>query len=463
MSTVVSDSLFVSRQLPARTAMKELSWPERFALALGIFEIPLQIDKYLMFHENDANQGAVAGINISITSMALAFLYLSWLSRLSQQRLARLAQPIIGVPMIIYLATILFSTLSAQLPLLSIFDFILVLQAYLLFFYLANRIRTRFDLTVCLLALCCTLLFQSAIIFLVFALRIDDELLTFGPLTVLVWEGHRQGGTMQSPVLAGSTLALMWLPIAGLLIAKVSSNLRIIALVTSAASILSILLTQTRGAILTTFVGCTLIGMGMMVRGWLPKWTLAVSAALLCISLYPLWIVYEKRVKAGDGDSAVARKHLSLIALEMIEKRPIRGYGAGNCHLAGKRFADQGKYRSEWYYTIHCKYLLVWIETGLLGILSFLAVLGHGIKNGLVAWMQRDRLWSPLGLAVAAAIMGHAVHMAVDVFNSRTQVQMLWVILGISAAIYRLTVLETQHETRLHTVVSTRTLQGAAQ
>lgn len=460
MASAVNHHLFLSQARLTDTALKELSWPERIALAVGIFEIPLQIDKYLMFHENDANQGAVAGINISITSLALCVLYASWLLRLSQRRLSQVSRPIIGIPMIFYLGTVLFSSLSAQLPLLSFFDFVLLLQAYLLFFFLANRIRTRADLQICLLTLCATLLFQSAIIGGLFALRIDDQLITVGPLTFIVWDGYRQGGTMQSPVLAGSTLALMLLPLAGVLVAKTPARLWQIALLTSAASILAILLTQTRGAILTTFVGCCLIGFGMTMRGWLPKWTLPVAVMFALLSLYPLWIVYEKRVKAGDGDSAIARKHLSLIALEMIEQHPLRGYGAGNCHLAGQRFADQGKYRSEWYYTIHCKYLLVWIETGLLGLIGFLAVLGHGVRNGIAVWMTRDRVWSPLGLAVAAAILGHAVHMAVDVFNSRTQVQMLWVVLGLSAAIYRLAVLERPRSSGIRTVVSTRTLQG---
>lgn len=463
MEAVAKPILFVSQSRLTNAALIELSWSERIALAIGIFEIPLQIDKYLMFHENDANQGAVAGINISITSVALFFLYASWWLRLSQKRLTQLSKPIVGIPMIFYLGTVLFSSLSAQLPLLSLFDFILLLQAYLLFFYLANRIRCRTDLYVCLLSLCATLLFQSAIIFGLFALRVDDQLITVGPVTFLVWEGYRQGGTMQSPVLAGSTLALMWLPLAGLLVAKSPKWLLQVTLATSAAAILSILLTQTRGAILTTVVGCSLIGFGMLVRGWLPKWTFGVAIVFGLLSLYPLWIVYEKRVREGDGDSAIARKHLSLIALEMIEKHPIRGYGAGNCHLAGQKFADQGKYRSEWYYTIHCKYLLVWIETGLLGLLGFLAVLGHGIRNGVAVWLTRDRFWSPLGLAVAAAILGHSIHMAVDVFNSRTQVQMLWVVLGLSAAIYRLAVLESQRVRVTRTVVSTRTLQGALQ
>ena len=119
----------------------------------------------------------------------------------------------------------------------------------------------------------------------------------------------------------------------------------------------------------------------------------------------------------------------------MIEDRPLFGYGAGNCHIAGQKYADQGKWRAEWYYTIHSKYLLVWIETGVLGLVTFLAVLGTGLYQGMRAWRLKDPFLAPLGLALSAALAGHGLHLAVDVFNSRTQVQMLWVILGLLAAV----------------------------
>ena len=209
--------------------------------------------------------------------------------------------------------------------------------------------------------------------------------------------------------------------------------------IATTVGLLAILLTQTRGALLTSAIGSMIIGGGMLSRGWLPKWTLPMAVILAVMSIYPLFLIYKNRIEQGDGESAIARKHLSLIALEVISNRPILGYGSGNCHLAAQQTADQGEYRAEWYYTIHSKYLLVWIETGLLGLVAFLSVIGAGCRYGLGAWRSRDPALSALGLAVFAAIAGHAVHMSVDVFNSRTQVQMLWCMLGLAAAVYKLT------------------------
>lgn len=421
-------------------ATRRLSMLERVALLCGIVEIPVQLDKYFMFHERDADLGAVGGFNVSITSVCLAFLYVSWFAQSSVSRNQETPhKPIIGIPMLAYLITIAFSALAAQLPMLSAFDLFLTLQAYALFFYIANRIRTRDDVVFCILALAATLMLQSVFIFGSQVIMSPGEERSIGPILLSVWDDGRPTGTMQSAVLAGSTLALIWLPIASLVMCRPARKIWLVAAFTIFCGLLAILLTQTRGAILTTVCGSSILGFGLLVRGWLPKWAIPMAMLLGVLSIYPLYRVIQNRVVQGDSGSATARVHLTQIALEMIQDHPLRGYGAGNCHLAGQKYADQSKYRSEWYYTIHCKYLLVWIETGLLGLVAFVALLGNGLRHGWMAWCSRDRLLGVIGLALMAALLGHMLHMFVDVFNSRTQVQMLWVILGLAAATYKLT------------------------
>lgn len=424
-------------------AKKDLTWLERGALLVGIVEIPLQVDKYLGYREEDAALGAVAGLNISSTTLALVILYGIWLLDFGTHRPRLSMRPLFGIPMLVYLASVLLSMLSASVKFLTLCDFFLLSQAYLLFFFLANRLQTRGDIVFIVMALGATILTQAGLIFLAAVLRLDNTEVSIGPLNLAVHEGRRHCGTMHSPVLAGSTLALIWLPVATSSLFIRNRWLWAFALLATVSGLIAILLTQTRGAILTSVVGCAIIGLGLLSRGLLPKWVLPMVGVVGLLSLYPLYIVYEKRIQDGDGESAIARKHLSLIALEMIQKKPVLGYGAGNCHLAGEKFADQSNYRAEWYFTIHSKYLLVWIETGLIGLLCFLAILLNGVKHGVMAWRWRTVDLSTLGLACVAAIAGHSLHMAVDIFNSRTQVQMLWCVLGLTAATYKLSRMES--------------------
>ena len=81
MSTVQLKNRLPQRYLVTSTSNSEvegLRWFEKVLLGVGILEIPLQIDKYFMFHERDANLGAVGGINVSVTTLCLIALYLLW-------------------------------------------------------------------------------------------------------------------------------------------------------------------------------------------------------------------------------------------------------------------------------------------------------------------------------------------------------------------------------------------------
>lgn len=416
-----------------------MNWAERTLLAIGVFEIPLQIDKYFMFHETDASLGAVGGFNVSVLTVCLAGLYLVWGFRYTDPGYQKASRQklVIGVPMLLYLGTVGLSVSVAGLKLLALFDLFLLAQSYLLFFYVANRVRNREDLKFLILILSLTALFQS---FLIFGLKALGESaygqqFDIGPLALTVWEDGRPAGSMHSAVLVGSFLALLWVPTTAILVTDVSGNLRRLALITTGAVGLAILITQTRGAILTTFLGACILGTACLVRGWLPKKVLLLAGAVALAGAIPLKNVVEKRLQGNDNGSAEARIHLASIASEMIADQPWFGFGAGNCHVAGSRYADQAKYRSLWYYTVHCKYLLVWIETGVIGLLAFLLVLGNGLVQGLRTWFLKDRFLAPLGLALAVAIFGNMLHMLVDVFNSRTQVQVLWLILGLAAAV----------------------------
>ncbi len=425
--------------IASQNATLRLSWHERAALGLGIFEIPIQLDKYLMFHQRDADLGAVAGFNVSITTLCLVYLYTFWFGAAAIHRRDRQRELLFGIPQIFYILTVALSVFAASVPLLAMFDLFLLVQAYALFFYLANRLRTYEDLVFSILMLAATMTMQSLLIFGLASLGrgAAGQDFRFGPVLLSVWPDGRIAGSLHSAVVAGSLLAILWLPVMALNLSVRSRRDWILTAGAIAAGILALLLTQTRGAVLTVGVGTIVIGLGMQLRGWLPKWAIALAFVMAIAGAYPLAYIVQKRVMGDDEGSAESRKHLSLIAVETISKNPLFGYGAGNCHIACEPVANSGLYRSEWYYTIHCKYLLVWIETGIFGLIAFLLVLGNGLWQGLSAWAARDRLLSPLGLACTAAIAGHMVHMFVDIFNSRPQVETLWTVLGITAAIYQ--------------------------
>ena len=419
-----------------------LSLVERGLLFVGINEIMLQFDKSVMFHERDADLGAVAGFVVSPMGIALAILYWIWFSNAVGRRDRAFHSRVVWcTPMLVYLVAVGLSVFSAPVPMLSFNELFLIGQGYLLFFYLANRIKHRNDIVFLVGCLASALLVQAVVNFGLKALGPSayGKFFQIGPIRLEVWEEGRVAGTMHSAVLAGSTMAMIWLPTAALGLCKdVPKGWKTLAAVATIAGALGILFTQTRGAILTVLIGSTIIFAGLHYRRWLPKWAVPMALFVCLVSILPLIRVIQGRIVEGDGGSAESRIHLSAIGLEAISHRPLSGYGAGNCHIACEEFATQAKYRSLWYYTVHCKYLVVWIETGLLGLLSYLAILLSGLRFGWSAWRVRDPLLSPLGLALSASIVGTMVHMSVDIFNSRIQTHLFWAILGITAAVWKL-------------------------
>src|SRR5436305_57342 len=63
--------------------------PRRLLLALIVLDIPLQMDVHLFYRFEPAKLGALGGLNISLTTVALVGLYVLWLA----QYLARVGRP----------------------------------------------------------------------------------------------------------------------------------------------------------------------------------------------------------------------------------------------------------------------------------------------------------------------------------------------------------------------------------
>ena len=440
MSTVPLKNRLPQRYLVNPTSSSEvegLRWFEKALLFVGILEIPLQLDKYFLYFERDAKLGAVGGINISITTISLVCLYILWAVWPSKNNRKVRGELVAGLPMIFYIGVVALSIFAATIKMLSIFDFVLLIQSYGLFFYIANRVRTREDFKFLLGVFFVTALVQSFIIIGQKAIgeSFYGQRVDIGPLALMVWEDGRPCSSMHSPVLAGSFLSLIWLPALAVLTTLEKGWLKYLAIAMVVFGGLAILITQTRGAILTAVVGAAAIGFACLRRGWFPMRLVAIGAIMAVISIVPLAEVIEKRITSGDNGSAEARLHLASIAKQMIERAPVFGVGAGNCHLVGESFANQHEFRALWYYTVHCKYLVVWVETGIIGLIAFLFVVSNGVRDGVTAWVSRNRFLGPIGFGLAIGIIGHMLHMIVDIFNSRTQVQTLWALLGTVAAI----------------------------
>jgi putative inorganic carbon (HCO3(-)) transporter len=170
-------------------------------------------------------------------------------------------------------------------------------------------------------------------------------------------------------------------------------------------------------------------------RGWLSP-TLPIIVVILALILFlPLQDVISPRLFGDDSGAAQSRIPLMGLAFRMIQDNPVLGVGANNFAIMIERYATS-EFSSDWLYTVHNQYLLVWAETGTVGLVALLWLLLAILRRGWLGWKLNDRFLSPLALGFTAALLGHMAHMFVDFFNQRPQVQLLWLIAGLITAIY---------------------------
>jgi O-antigen ligase len=414
----------------------------RILLAIVILDIPFQFGTHLFYREEDAALGALGGLSISATTIALAGLYVSWFIR-SQANRSSDARPSfhINLPLLLYLAITAISMVVAQDVSLSFFEVFLLLEACLVYFYVANNVRTRQDVlfVVSLLLIACLLESMAMI------------LIRFNGMPSTLWgapthvhietdarEGFmRIGGTVGSSNFAAAYLSISLASAASLLFTNLGRAHKWLAVAVLGLGGVALIFTFSRGGWMALALAVTVICLLVWSRrGFSLKTPIAVLLILGMLYL-PFQSVISARLLGDDKGSAESRIPLMKLAFRIIEDNPVLGVGANNFTVVMDRYLTP-EFRHSFLFAVHNKYLLVLSETGIIGLLAFLAFLLDALRKGWQCWALQDRLLSPLALGFAAGIAGHIVHMSVDVFRGRPTQQLLWLVAALLTAMHRM-------------------------
>ena len=424
----------------------------RVLLAALLLDVPLQIDTHLNFRTELAELGALGGWNVSLTTVALIGLYGLWaMELLAQPR--RAARPAFraSLPLGLYVTVAMLSILVAYDAQLAWFEVFLFGQMFLMFLYVVSTVRTRADVVFVISLLLAGLALEGLLMVVLrfagsgaaipgLAARVDVAAAAQGQTTRLV-------GTLGGANMAAAYLSLL-LPLAlgSFLLARLGPLHRLLAVAAFMFGTAGLLLTQSRGGWIACGVGVAILVVAAIRRGWLSFGVpLGASpfALLLAVALQDFILA---RAIGDDEGSARSRIPLNWLALRIIEDHPLIGIGANNYVLGMAEYATPNfsEYAGDWLFVVHNKYLLVWAETGLVGLLAFLGFLLATLWNGWAGWQLRDRLLSPFALGLVAAMVGHLVHMQVDFFSGRPQLQTLWLSAALITAIARIGAAERQ-------------------
>lgn len=429
--------------LAVATPLASLTGPvaERLLLAVILLDIPVQFETSLAFRDDAEEFGGLSGFSLSVTTLALLLLYCRWamLTLTSRGQAGDRSGARLSRPLVLYLAFAIVSAAASADIALSLRELLVLLQAFLIYVYLVTWMRTREDIGFVTLVLLASLAFESVVMF--YAAHVGETSSLPGLRRIQVSEEGaaggilRVGGTVGAPNSAAAYLTLLIAPAVAVLFARARFAGKVLAAVSAVLALGALVLTQSRGGWLAALISLTVVWFANVRPDgrWIAR--SAFAAALIALVLVLSQGVISNRLSSDDEGAAQSRLPLMRTALEIIRDHPLLGVGPNNYGTTIRQYgAVYGKW-GDWVYTVHNKFLLVWAETGVAGLIAFVWFLAETIRLGWRGWQAGDPWLSPLALGFTAALIGHVAHMQVDLFNARPQVEMLWVTAAVVAVI----------------------------
>lgn len=413
-------------------------------LAVVLIDIPLQLQNTLFYREADADYGAIGGVNVSITLMALVALYaLWWLENVMQpaRNKPKVVFPTFW-PLVTYIGIAALSAIVAVDKQLAFFEITLLIQMFLLHTYLICTVRTRSEIIYIVSILLAGLLLES---FIMMAVRAIGHTVEMGPVKLRI-DDVRVGGTIGGPNTASGYLGL----ILALPISVIFTNLRFpfkwLGATAAAMGLAALILTQSRGGFIAFALSLAIVGVLVWRKGWVSPAVPIVGVLVLIGAMLLLQdVIVPSRFSSVNDEAATGRLPLLVLAGQMIRENWVLGVGVNNFVPTMWDYITP-RFSREWLYAVHNNYLLIWAQTGTGGILAFLWYLITTIRWGWRTWRLDDPLLSVLALGITAGILGHMTHMMFDLFNSRPLVQALWIYSALLMALYNVHHLSKQNE-----------------
>jgi putative inorganic carbon (hco3(-)) transporter len=340
----------------------------------------------------------------------------------------------VALPLTLYVLAAAASVGVAAEPSLSAFEVAMLAQSLLVFLYVATALRDRREILFAVTVLMVGLALEGALALWVLLGGPRGSLLGLKVRVDADGAFDRFGGTVGSPNAAAAYFGLLLVVALGMLVAPVGKGRQRIAAAALALGGLGLVLTFGRGGWLAFVVSLAVFVVLARRRGLLRVRLSPWAAACLIILALAFGGLVGNRLTSDDANAAGSRVPLLHTAGQLIRDHPVLGVGANNYIEAAAPYRTRD-IAYTWNYTVHNEYALVWSETGLLGLVSFVWFLIATVLLGIRCSRLRDPALATLGLAMGAAVLGHMVHMTVEILNGRGSVQGLWLLAGLVAAI----------------------------
>lgn len=420
--------------------------------------VPLNLDVSLIISPYSANPEnlargnrtivALTELRLSLVLVLLALGYALWLLKMPGHDYKLRPFVATTLPALSFIFFSVLSVFHAQDWQLSFFRIVQLIELFLTYFYLANHIRTAPHMKFFVITLMWGMLFESALMIWQW---ITGETFLFAGLEATLIEGPRRvGGTLGGPNVAGGIIsaflpivcAMMWI-----LPKRVHKVFSALCLFLGCVALISTSSRASWGGFVMALLGFLFMGLRL---GWVQREALIALFLLVLVIGGAFYQPIYTRLTSDDQGSAESRVKMAKLARNVIRAHPWWGVGANNYALVGYKYytPDVGNL-----YVIsssvHNRYLLTWAETGLFGLLFFIALLFTPL---VMAWrhvISGERFRSLMALGLGCALMSISIQMLAEHFSPRPSTLFIWMLFALITSLRNIEMVQSNSVTPL--------------
>jgi O-antigen ligase len=258
-------------------------------------------------------------------------------------------------------------------------------------------------------------------------------------------KAFRVGAFMQHPNIFGAFLAVLLPVLVALFLIKVGKGYRTYFLLCASLGLASLIATLSRSGWLSFAVsGALLMFLMMLHKGLRRRSVLAAGVAIAALGVIAFYFsgpIMERIFESKEG-AMLSRSEYIETAMGMIKERPILGWGLNSYVFVAPPFTKYGargaveKYKN-WLPPVHNIYLLWMAETGTVGLLLHLTIVGTVLGTALRNLRVRDELLFSINAGSLAGMIAFLVDgMFSFTLRINSMLRLFWVIAAIIMAIH---------------------------
>lgn len=412
-----------------------------FLWTFVIVGIPLGLDVHLTYR--DGHVGLADGLVVGPTHIGLfALLVLGVWDRRRHGVARPLWFPSLAVPLLVLLLAGAVSFVNTPDAQLSIYGMVAWSFFAVFCLFLAGELTDPGNLERASLLLAACLVIPSLYCLFETAMQ-TNYTLTLQPRPPNPdFPTFRASGLSASPnATAGYLAGLIPLVLARALSSR-SRLVRLVLLAAVALGMSGLLLTLSRGATMSLAVGLAAGAVLAYQKKLVRLRHLVLAMALIVLPAIAFRAAISTRVSEGS-ENLSARTRLLYTAWNMIEDHPLTGVGLNTYSVQMEDYTP-GEFAYDFLYQVHNQFMLVWAETGTLGLLAFVALFLLGLKNALAASRapSRGRALTAIGVFMAIIVLG--VHMQLEAYAGGPGMMHFGLLIALAAALARIAPRESE-------------------